>query len=255
MKSSNHLEEIKNKLLLTKREYISILRNQPEIKLFKETLSYLKSKPGYIVVIYVLIGINSFQLKGNSQENYWPSIAEFVNKNKERIRNYIEKNKLKELGELFKKFYSRERLSELKIKRIEKLVSNDFLLKISRLSLNEIQKEFKDIHKELARILNQSLNAKTIVFAMKCIGEYLLLMNKQVDTTQLVIPVDSRIRRITQGILHKELSRKEIIEFWKGIEKELRRRKNYINIILIDSYLWQKYNELHNELVKKKKFK
>jgi len=96
--------------------------------------------------------------------------------------------------------------------------------------------------------MNQSPNKKAIVFAMKCLG-IALMMHKIYDfEISISMPIDSRVRNFTQGILgNKNLSDKEIREFWDEVLKKIR-EKVKINMINLDSLIWQ-----IGEFIKKEK--
>ena len=89
--------------------------------------------------------------------------------------------------------------------------------------------------------MNQEPRAKTIVFAMKCLGISLLMAREYgFYFSRIQIPVDSRIEALTQKVASKELEgRKDIQDFWSEILSELKKELPRLSMIHLDSLCWQ----------------
>jgi DNA-(apurinic or apyrimidinic site) lyase len=89
--------------------------------------------------------------------------------------------------------------------------------------------------------MNQEARAKTIVFAMKCLGISLLMAKEYgFDFSRIPIPVDSRIESLTQKLAYKEFEGlKDIQGFWSEILRELKKEFPRLSMIHLDSLCWQ----------------
>jgi DNA-(apurinic or apyrimidinic site) lyase len=75
---------------------------------------------------------------------------------------------------------------------------------------------------------------------MKCLG-ISLLMEKEYgfDFSPIPIPVDFRIRKFTQQLGLENLSDDDIRNLWKEILKKIKEVKKEVNMIHLDSLIWQ----------------
>jgi DNA-(apurinic or apyrimidinic site) lyase len=94
---------------------------------------------------------------------------------------------------------------------------------------------------DLGAVMNQALHEKTICFAMKCLGVSLMMAGEHdFYFADIPIPVDSRVCKFTErlGLKFGENTRK-IQEFWQGVLSILRQPLPNINMIHLDSLIWQ----------------
>jgi N-glycosylase/DNA lyase len=79
---------------------------------------------------------------------------------------------------------------------------------------------------------------------MKCLAISLLVFGIKDFEFNIPIPVDSRIKRLTfkLGLLKKGTSDRKIQQVWQMVLRELKNVHPYINMVHLDSFLWQKGN-------------
>ena len=89
--------------------------------------------------------------------------------------------------------------------------------------------------------MNQEPGAKTICFAMKCLGICLLMFEEYgFDFSEIPIPVDFRVIEFTKaaGLVGQEIH-SEIRTVWSEVLSELNFRNPDISMIHLDSLVWQ----------------
>lgn len=198
---------------------------------------------GRFAVLMLAAGLNDFQLKGKAEITYWPKLKETLNR-------YKVPDSPEELENILAVFYRNERLPKLKLKRLNRFLPSELAKKLWRAKPDEVVKDFLRIWYELADTMKQSKEAKTITFAMKCLG-IALLMTGETDFNfgRIPIPVDYRVRTFTErlGIAVKDDD--DVRKFWNNVLKELRKDVK-INMIHLDSLIWQIGTLGRHELVK-----
>ena len=92
------------------KQWEEILRNEPE---WKEMKPVLKQYPKNAFLVLMLVaGLNTYQLKGGAEKNYWPKLANYL------LQQEVPAS-LDALLNLLKPFYAKERLNKrVKSKRI-----------------------------------------------------------------------------------------------------------------------------------------
>ena len=209
----------------------TVVRKEPEWRYMSEFLkSYGFSR---FAVLMVVTGLNDFQLKGRAEVAYWP-----------RIRNLLRRrgtpSTLSELESILAEFYSRERLPELKLRRLRRFLSSRLAKWLWSAEPNDVAKNFLRIWYELAVTMNQDRKAKTIAFAMKCLGIALLMAGVvDFDFEDIPIPVDFRVREFTRKIGVKVSNDEDIRSFWRSVLGDLKKMGIKINMIHLDSLIWQ----------------
>jgi DNA-(apurinic or apyrimidinic site) lyase len=219
------------------------VKSEPE---WKETKPLLERyEPSKFLVFMVMAGLNDYQLKGVAEEKYWPLL----------VKSLMDKSDIPDkpsdfIG-LLKSFYANERLYKNKLKRLEKFLNSELALKLWQMPLRKIAKSLDEIWYEIAETIkpkpasaNNYRNRKTIVFAMKCLAISLLVFGIKDFEFNIPIPVDSRIKRLTfkLGLLKKGTSDRKIQQVWQMVLRELKNVHPYINMVHLDSFLWQKGN-------------
>lgn len=128
-----------------------------------------------------------------------------------------------------------KRLLEVKIKRLTKLeiFLDNFLNKINFYTNNLVI-----LRNELASIMNQKKDAKTIVFAIKMImyGIDISKTNCHCEYDDISIPIDSRLTKIFE--VYKE-DYTDIKKFYRDLSIKLN-----IPEIHLDAILWMNYEKL-----------
>jgi len=208
-----------------------IVRNEPEWKNMEKFLDLYGFGP--FSVLMVATGINDYQLKGEAEKVYWP-----------KIKNILDEAPIPstpaDLCQTLEKFYAHERLHNEKIERLHKFLSSELAAKMWNSSPDDISKEFLFIWKKLATVMQQKKEAKTIVFAVKCLGISLFMANNyDFDFSPIPIPVDLRVAKLTEKLLNKVLNDDEIMEFWNEILRKIQEKGKRINMIHLDSLIWQ----------------
>lgn len=100
-------------------------------------------------------------------------------------------------------------------------------------------KDFVRIWHRLAETMKQNRNAKTITFAMKCLGISLLMAGEtNFSFEKMPIPVDYRVREFTKRLGVEFKNDDGIRNFWSSVLEELRKKVN-VNMIHLDSLIWQ----------------
>jgi len=188
---------------------------------------------GRFATLYVLGGLNNYQLKGRAEVSYWPKILPLI------VHGSIPKSP-HELKEKLLPFYKAERLSVAKVKRLERFVNSKLCCQIWDSDALIVAIEFLAIWPELARTMKQKRDAKTIVFAMKCLACALLLVGETgFDFGTIPIPVDSRISELSRrlGLISSggEMERNR----WSQVLDNIRGSNPEVTMIHLDSILWQ----------------
>lgn len=87
--------------------------------------------------------------------------------------------------------------------------------------------------------MRQDGEAKTITFAMKCLGIALLMAGEsKFSFEKISIPVDYRVREFTKRIGVTFDGDGEVRKFWSHVLAELRKSVD-VNMIHLDSLIWQ----------------
>jgi len=182
----------------------------------------------------LVTGLNDYQLKGKAEIAYWPKIHNL-------LKNSIPPSLPKDLYELLKPFYKKERLRNAKLQRLKRFLKSSLVHDLWDISPQEVSKKFRDIWDSLAKTLEQNPRDKTICFAMKCLGLTLLMVREyQFDFSTIPIPVDSRVMRFTKGTgISASKNPQHIREIWSEVLSLLRSSIPEITMIHLDSVIWQ----------------
>ncbi|MEM4280509.1 MAG: N-glycosylase/DNA lyase [Archaeoglobaceae archaeon] len=166
-----------------------IVRREPEWLFMEE---FLRLGFGKFAVLMVSAGLNDFKLKGKAEKVYW-----FRNSKNLRLKGF---NSISDLKTVLGEFYMHERLAKQKLRRLERFLTSKLAEKLWNSNAEEVAKNFTGIRQELAETMGQDKTAKTIVFAMKCLGIALLMRSNSNFTFVAPIPVDYRIRELTKRL-------------------------------------------------------
>ena len=166
-------------------------------------------------------------------ENYW---EEFWN-----ILKYKEFNNFFEIYNFFEYFIpnskNNKRFIDTKLKRVKKL-ENFYLEFISQSEY--FYKNMDKLAEKLAKIMNQKVDAKTIVFAVKMFSYWArnVFWYLQNFPENLMIPIDSRLENLYKKY-NWEWSKKEIKNYYIELSKKIN-----ISLLHLDAILWVNYDEL-----------
>lgn len=187
---------------------------------------------GRFAVLMTAAGLNDFQLKGKAEVAYWPKLREILDNEKVP-------SSPNEMENVLSKFYSKERLASLKLERLNRFLLSKLAKVLWNKNPKEVEIDFLKIWNELAMTMKQDKNAKTITFAMKCLGIALLMAGESNFKFELIpIPVDYRVRNFTERLGVNTETDEIVRRFWNSVIGIL--RKNIpINMIHLDSLIWQ----------------
>jgi len=187
---------------------------------------------GRFSVLMIAAGLNDFQLKGKAEVSYWPKIRDLLNKNEVPSTP-------NEMEHILSEFYRRERFANLKLRRLNRFLSSKLALELWNAEPKDVASSFLRIWSNLANTMRQSKNAKTIAFAMKCLGIVLIMAGESnFRFEKIPIPVDYRVRSFTERLGVNLKTDDEVRWFWNKV-LELLRKEIPINMIHLDSLIWQ----------------
>ena len=187
---------------------------------------------GKFAVLMIVAGLNDYQLKGKAEKAYWLPLSNL-------LENKPVPEHPEELINILEGFYSKERFSNAKIKRLRRFLSSSLAQELWNSKPEDMAKNFIKIWYRLAEIMKQNRNAKTITFAMKCLGISLLMVGEtNFNFEKIPIPVDYRVKKFTKrlGVIFEDDD--DIRDFWNAVLEELRKEVE-INMIHLDSLIWQ----------------
>lgn len=207
-----------------------IVENEPEWLHMKGILR--KYEFSRFAVLMITAGLNDFQLKGKAEVAYWPKLRELLDKNEVP-------SSLNEMKHILSEFYKRERFANLKLKRLNRFLSSELAVKLWNAEPKDVASNFLRIWHDLATTMRQNKDAKTIVFAMKCLGIALIMAGESnFRFEQIPIPVDYRVRIFTKRLGVNAETDDEVRRFWNNV-LEMLRKDVPINMIHLDSLIWQ----------------
>lgn len=209
-----------------------ILKEEPE---WYTMLPFLERYGfGSFAVLMLATGLNDYQLRGKAELAYWPPIAQLLS-------SAAPPATPAQLSQLLKPFYRNERYAETKINRLDKFLSSNLAQMLWDLHPGQISGIFPYIWRELAKTMSQEPQAKTISFAMKCLGLSLLMAEESsFNFSQIPIPVDIRVVRFTQDAgLYTGDSLEQIQAIWSRILTSLQKLYSQLTMIHLDSLVWQ----------------
>jgi DNA-(apurinic or apyrimidinic site) lyase len=199
-------------------------------------LEPLRSKfPDSAFSVFMLtVGLNAYQLKGRAETSYFPILKVCLN-------GCDSVPRIETLHDTLAPFYKRERLNSAKLERLSRFLQSPLAYELWTASPQEIASSIDQIYHSLGRVMGQKLHEKTICFAMKCLGVSLMMANENsFDFQNIPIPVDSRINKFMNNLgLPIDENSRSIQRFWGDILSRLRPTLPPINMIHLDSFIWQ----------------
>lgn len=207
-----------------------IVGNEPEAMLLDQLPRYGFGK---FATLMIIAALNDYQLKGPAEEKYWPPLHML-------IRESLVPETLEDMKHILSEFYMKERFREAKLKRLNKFLDSHLAQKLWTSNPEDVSNDFKRIWVDLSRVMGQKRSDKTIVFAMKTLGLVLTLIgHTDFDFSEIPIPVDVRVKRLTAKLVGRDLKDEEVRHFWDEVLKEIRKTQPGVNMIHLDSLVWQ----------------
>lgn len=172
-----------------------------------------------------------YQLSGK-WEDYWEEFYDYFCENKIDYSNLLD-----ELINFIKNSKNNKRLINIKIKRVEKLRS--FILDF-HWKWEYYYKNMVSLRDELAKIMNQKKDAKTITFTIKMFGYWARNIYDFVEYPyDISIPIDSRLISIFDKF---SWNYDDIWLFYSDLSSKL-----WISQLHFDALVWVNYEKLINE--------
>lgn len=233
----NNISSIQNQLA----EILRMITLEVWQLIAKKNQEWLQLEPlrnkflhGSFSVFMLTVGLNAYQLKGRAEQNYWPQLYEFM-------KDYDSVPCVGILYEYLAEFYKKERLNAAKIERLVRFLRSSLAEKLWIQSPQEIASSINRIWHSLGNVMKQKLHEKTICFAMKCLGVSLMMANDySFDFQDVPIPVDSRIVKFTNSLGFNFGEKSRTIQcFWRDVLLSLQPTLPQINMIHLDSLIWQ----------------
>ena len=208
-----------------------IVENEPE---WQEMQRFLpKYGFGPFAVLMTVCGLNDYQLKGKAEHAYWPPIRELLE------AAPAPKSPVG-LGATLAEFYEHERLATDKLRRLAQFIRSPLAGELWRSSPEEVSRRLVSIWQDLADVMRQSPEKKTIVFAMKCLAIALLMAGETTFPFERIqIPVDIRINEMTARLGGPTGSDDAVRACWDGVLAGIRRRNPAVTMVHLDSLVWQ----------------
>lgn len=189
---------------------------------------------GSFSVFMITVGLNAYQLKGRAEMNYWPQLFEC-------LKDCDSISSVDKLYKYLADFYKKERLNSTKIERLGRFLGSSLAGELWTRSPHDLSSAINLIWYSLGNVMKQKLDEKTICFAMKCFGISLMMAGESdFDFYSIPIPVDSRISKFTRSLdIDVGKKRQSIQRFWGDVLTLLRPTLPQINMIHLDSLIWQ----------------
>lgn len=186
----------------------------------------------YLVII-ILNSIICYQLSGKG-EDYWEEFAEYFCSDKIKSSDLI-----KEISEFIKWSKNNKRFVDTKIKRLKKLKKF-----VEEFSWKEeyYYKNMVELRDDLAKSLNQKVDSKTIVFAVKMFGYWArnhFVFEKYPH--EIWAPIDSRLTNLFEKY---KWEYSDINKFYNDLSSKIK-----IPPLHLDGVVWTLYDKLMSENV------
>lgn len=219
-----------------------IMTSEPE---WREMRGFLpRYSFGPFATLMVVAGLNDFQLKGKADRAYWPPI-------RARLEAADVPATPGDLAVLLVPFYARERFSEMKLRRLHQFLGSDLAGWLWRATPGVAAGEFEKTWQRLAAAMGQGQEKKTIVFAMKCLGLALLMAGEYGFSSEaLAIPVDLRVRRLTEALGAPTASDDAVRAYWDRVLAGVREVNPRVTMLHLDSFVWQVADDVSEAAVR-----
>ena len=188
---------------------------------------------GHFAALFTMLGLNDYQTKGKAETGYWPKVVPL-------IPCHSDPKEPSELLHYLEPFYSRERMAKDKVNRLKRFLASDICHEIWVGDSLSISANFEKIWRALGHAMGQSPSKKTISFAMKCLARSLLMVNQSTfEYYAIPVPVDSRIRTVSQRLGLPNVSESSERERWRQVLIQIQDSNPKVTMVHLDSLLWQ----------------
>ncbi len=216
-------------------KWIEIVKREPEWIHMKSLLE--KFSFGKFVTTMVVLGLNNFALKESAEIGYWPPLAEILSKAEVPKEPY-------DLYHILKPFYEEHYVHkpesrETKVHQMDTFLKSDLAKELWNSTPEWVAKNLKNIWRWLLDVMKFLPRYKQSSFTLKCLGIALMMAGVyDFDFSGIPIPVDYRVKLFTNKTRITK-SDSEIIECYNDILNYLRQKDPRINMIILDSLIWQ----------------
>lgn len=206
--------------------------NDFQFKSLKKLYENIENKEIYLFLV-IANALVTYQLSGK-WEVYWEEFSNYFSE----IKNISKENLVTEIQNFIKNSKNNRRLIDVKIQRLEKLHKFIDMFQNKKDFYYENMEILRD---DLALLMNQTKDAKTIVFAVKIFSYWARnYFDKFIEFPfEIEIPIDSRLEGIYE--IYNSDKNMKIKEFYKILSKKLN-----IPPLHLDAIIWCNYEELKN---------
>lgn len=189
--------------------------------------------PDIYLFLVIANSLICYQLSGK-WENYWEEFSIYFQKE----NNLSKESIIDKLQNFIKNSKNNKRLLDVKIQRLEKLKKFIDIFQNKKEFYYENMKILRD---DLAMLMNQAKDAKTIVFAIKMFSYAARnYTGKFIEFPfEIEIPIDSRLENIYE--IYNEDKNLKIKDFYKILSKKLE-----IPALHLDAIIWCNYERIKN---------
>ncbi len=198
-------------------------RLDPQFSALEELFKSFRGEVADYLKLVILNAISSYQLKMTG-ERWWNTFSRVFRD--------------RELGDLLEEYSAfleryKVRLLPQKLRRVRKLWKA--LSDLTEGDLRELYEDMLSFRDLVASSLGASQLAKTVVFSVKMFGYASRIAFKRFIPypMEIDIPVDIRVKRISEVLFGKSLSEAKVISLWREISTE-----SGIPPLHIDSVIW-----------------
>lgn len=203
-----------------------VVQEEPEFQVMRPLAEVYP--PGAFLVLMVVAGLNDYQLKGKAEIMYWPLL-------RQHLELELVPSSLEGLGILLEPFYHEERMGIQKVHRMWRFLRSRIANQLWVISPAEAGRQIRVLWREIAAVMAQPPEAKTIAFSIKTLAIGLLLLGEEnFEFAGIALPVDSRLLKLTPA-----LNGEGVREFWGTVLAKLRQSEPRLTHLHLDSLLWQ----------------
>jgi len=171
----------------------------------------------------------------------------FIDMKLKRVKKFLDNFKLFENNSIITDNQQKitVRIESLELRNNKKwklsMMNKDFC--DSTIELNKMKVYYKNMSKlaeDLAKIMNQQKDAKTIVFAVKIFSYWArnVFWYLEYFPLDLILPIDSRLENLYKKYVKEDFSKKEIKQYYQDLAKKLT-----IPPLHLDAILWVNYEK------------
>lgn len=188
---------------------------------------------GPFVTTFIVLGLNDYQTKGASDVGYWPKIVPLLPQH----RNPQSPDALLTILE---PFYARDRMRLRKVTRLHRFVQSELCAELWTTKPRILAADLPEFWNRLGQTMGQRPHEKTIALGAKFIALALLMVgNRSFDFEAIPVPVDSRVRKVSQRLGEEFCNDMSERQRWKSALNRIRARNPDVTMLHLDNLLWQ----------------